>query len=427
MRSCLYPSNRLVLESRSQQTCNPFVHLLGQDWIGVHWQPDILPIAPNMVGQTSSHGWGAWRAPLAQALVRHHKVVQADHEPDFPPVARAAPGQTPGTAPQGRDQPTQGAIPAFHEGGLDRRAKLAQAQLLAKTARATADHASADLHDLARRVADLDYLGIKQGRRSHQPGLRLAAHFPTPPPPIHAPHDLQQRRRLGPPSIREPERELPGACDNLRDQRGCRLLSPRSKVDPQEEPTAHGQGCMHPFHLLGTQFGMRLIQLYALHIHVLHALAMVGLGPLGSHPLKAMHRLEIHRTDVRGARITDAPSLTFHQPYKRVFGELAAGHQGALPFRELPTACRTTPPFDMLVRSCPRPMGDVAFAGMIEPCTVWIRARESGISLWRWRRQCHSSPPVARYRLQDTGSTPVSPRYYSPGLPVFPLILFKQI
>ena len=113
------PASGLVLERRSQQACNPFVHLLGEDWICVHWQPDILPIAPYMVSQTYGHGWGAWCASLAQALMRHHKVVQADHEPDLPPVARAAPGQTPGAAPQGRNQPTQGAIPPFHKGCLD--------------------------------------------------------------------------------------------------------------------------------------------------------------------------------------------------------------------------------------------------------------------------------------------------------------------
>jgi len=64
-------------------------------------------------------------------------------------------------------------------------------------------------------------------------------------------------------------------------------------------------------------------------------------------------------------------------------------------------------------------MRDVAFTGTIAPGTVWIRARESRISLWRWRRQCHNSPPMARNGLKDTGATPVSPRYYSPGLPFF--------
>jgi hypothetical protein len=34
----------------------------------------------------------------------------------------------------------------------------------------------------------------------------------------------------------------------------------------------------------------------------------------------------------------------------------------------------------MLVRPCPRSMGDIAFTGTIEPGTVWIRARESAIS-----------------------------------------------
>src|SRR5262245_43847755 len=64
-------------------------------------------------------------------------------------------------------------------------------------------------------------------------------------------------------------------------------------------------------------------------------------------------------------------------------------------------------------------MRDVAFTGTIAPGTVWIRARESRISLWRWRRQCHNSPHMARNGLKDTGATPVSPRYYSPGLPEF--------
>src|SRR5262249_1969265 len=74
---------------------------------------------------------------------------------------------------------------------------------------------------------------------------------------------------------------------------------------------------------------------------------------------------------------------------------------------------------DMLVSTCPGSMHDVAFARTIEPCTMWIRTRESGISLVRWRRQGHNSPPLARNGLKDTGATPVSPRYYSPGLPPF--------
>src|SRR5262249_17997891 len=101
----------------------------------------------------------------------------------------------------------------------------------------------------------------------------------------------------------------------------------------------------------------------------------------------------------------------------RGFGELAAGHQGAVPFRELPTAGGTAQSFNALVRACPRPLHDVTFAGTIAPCTVWIRARESSISCFRWRRQCHSGPPLARNGLHGTEATPVVPRYYSPGLP----------
>src|SRR5207245_6246968 len=135
---------------------------------------------------------------------------------------------------------------------------------------------------------------------------------------------------------------------------------------------------MHPLDLFGTEFGMCLIQLHPLHLQVLHALPVVRLGPLGSHPLEAMDGLEVYGTDVGGPLIADAPPLTFHQPYHRVFRELAAGHQGALPCREFPAACRTAQPFDVLVPPCPRPMRDVVFAGTIELGTLWIRARESG-------------------------------------------------
>ena len=83
-----------------------------------------IPYTPYMIGQTYRHGWSARCAPLAQALVRPHKVGEADYEPDLPPVTSAAPGQTPGTTPQGCYQPTQGAIPPFHRGRLDRLPEL---------------------------------------------------------------------------------------------------------------------------------------------------------------------------------------------------------------------------------------------------------------------------------------------------------------
>src|SRR5262249_11366580 len=259
----------------------------------------------------------------------------------------------------------------------------------------------------------------EQGVRRHQPGLRLAAHFPTPPPPIHDPHDLKQRRSIGLPPVRKKERELLRASDDLREQRGCCALGTRAKVDPEEKPAPHRQGRMYPFHLFGTEFGMRLIQLHALHLHVLHPLAMVRLGPLCSHVLKAMDSLEIHGTDVRRALITDAPALAFQKLFHGRFGEFAPGHQGALPFGELPITSCTAQPVDVFVCACPRSMHDVAFAGVVESCTLWIRTRESGISLLHWRRLYHGGPPVARNGPKDTDVTPVFPRYYSPGLPYF--------
>ena len=123
------------------------------------------------------------------------------------------------------------------------------------------------------------------------------------------------------------------------------------------------------------------------------------------------------RALIGGALITDAPTLTFQELVHGRFWEFASGHQGPLPFGELSVACRAAQPFDVLVRPCPRPMRDVAFAGTIELRTLWIRAREASISLLDWRRQCHSGPPLSRIGPKDIDSTPVFPRYYSPGLP----------
>src|SRR5262245_43841767 len=144
----------------------------------MHRQPDILPIAPDMVGQTEGHRWGRRPGTVTQGLVWHHKVVEANHEPDLAAVARVAPRQTPRATPQGRDQPTQGAIPSFHKGGLDRLSELPEAQLLAKTARPTEDYAPAHLHDMARLVADFHDLRIVQVCGGHKPGVGLAAHLP---------------------------------------------------------------------------------------------------------------------------------------------------------------------------------------------------------------------------------------------------------
>jgi len=85
------PSRRLILESRGQQRCKAFVELLGEDRVCMHRQPDRLPRAPDMVSQPNGHRWGARPATLSQALVRHHKVVEADYEPALALMASAAP------------------------------------------------------------------------------------------------------------------------------------------------------------------------------------------------------------------------------------------------------------------------------------------------------------------------------------------------
>jgi hypothetical protein len=89
-------------------------------------------------------------------------------------------------------------------------------------------------------VPGLDHLGVEEGLWCHEPGLRLTPHLPTTPGPIHDAHNLEQRRRVGLPPIGETQGKLPGTRDDLRDQRGCRVLGPRSEVDPQEEPAPHG-------------------------------------------------------------------------------------------------------------------------------------------------------------------------------------------
>src|SRR5919204_3299188 len=162
---------------------------------------------------------------------------------------------------------------------------------------------------------------------------------------------------------------------------------------------------------------MRLVQLHTGHVDVPDHLLVMGLSTLSRHPLKAIHGLEVDATDVRGAFVTDTPPLTLQELLHGRFWQLAPRHQGALPLGKLPVAEGAPQPFDTLGRACPGAMGDVAYAGAIEPGTLWIRTRESGILLRRWRRRCHVGPPLAENGPEDTEHTPVFPRYYSPGLP----------
>ena len=103
----------------------------------MHWKPNILAIAPHMVGQADRHGRCAWRVALPQAFVGHDEVIEAHQYPDPPSMAVAEPGQAPGAAPQRDYRPSQRAIPPFHEGRLNRLPKLPKAQLFDKMAQAT--------------------------------------------------------------------------------------------------------------------------------------------------------------------------------------------------------------------------------------------------------------------------------------------------
>jgi hypothetical protein len=162
---------------------------------------------------------------------------------------------------------------------------------------------------------------------------------------------------------------------------------------------------------------MRLIHLHARDVHLLHSLLMMGVCAVGRHTLEAVDGLEIDGTNIRGPLVTDTPPLTFQQLYHGRFWQLAPRHQGAFPLGELPVAQGAAQPFDVPGLAGPSTMPNIACAGAIELCTVWIRARESSISLLRWRRPYHCGPPVAGNGPKDTEPTPVVPRYYSPGLP----------
>ena len=417
MRRSLGPATRLVLESWGQPPCTAVVHLRGEAWLGVPWQPNILPRAPDLVAQTSGQGWGARGAPVAQACMRQHHVGQADHAPDLPPVPRAAPGQTPGAAPPGRPQPPPGAIPACQAGGLERQATWAPGPRRATTAWATAADAPAARHDRARRVAARDPLGVTPGRWRDPPGLGLTASLPPPPAPIPAPHAVPPCRRRGLPAVGAKQWAWPRARPARRAPRRGRVRRTPAAVDPQAAPPPHGHRGLHPCPRWGTPCGRRFLPWHPLHRAVVHALLGVRLRPWGRHPWAARDGLESPSTHVRRAGGADAPPLPLHPLSDRVGRERAAGPQGARPCRALPVACRPTQSCAGLVRPGPRPRCAGPCAGALAPCTGWMRARASGLSRWRWRRQCHSGPPVVRHGRHETGSTPVMSRYSSPGLP----------
>ncbi len=74
--ACFLPLG-LVLEGWHEQMQDPLIQLLGQGRVGMHWEPDILPIAPDVVREANHHGRRAWRVALPQAFVGHDKVIKA--------------------------------------------------------------------------------------------------------------------------------------------------------------------------------------------------------------------------------------------------------------------------------------------------------------------------------------------------------------
>ena len=120
----------------------------------------------------------------------------------------------------------------------------------------TKHHAPADLHHPSSRVTDLDDLGVEQVLGGDEPGMRFPPDLPPPPATIDDAQYLEQRRAIGFPAVGEQEGYLPHMGDDLGHQRGSVLLRARAYVNPEDEPTAHRERCMNPYHLAGTEFGM---------------------------------------------------------------------------------------------------------------------------------------------------------------------------
>src|SRR5262249_37151474 len=138
---------------------------------------------------------------------------------------------------------------------------------------------------------------------------------PTTPAPIHHAHHLEQGRRVGLPAVRQEERQGLHTSHHLRNQRGGSVLSPRSKVYPEQKPTPHRSSRMAPRGAAAPPLRMRLIHLHARGVHLLHGLLMMGLCAVGRHTLEAVDGLEIDGTKVCCPLITDTPPLTLQPLY----------------------------------------------------------------------------------------------------------------
>jgi hypothetical protein len=267
-----------------------------------------------MVRQPESHGRRARGAPLAQALVRPHNVGEAHQQPDLAAVARGAPGQTPGAAPQGSAQPPQRPIPAFHARRLDRRAAWPEPPRRAQAAWTPADHASADLHTRARRVAALDALGVAQGLGGDEPGGGLRPTVPR-----------RRRRETTPKTWSNAGLD---ACQPAVSKRGpsrTRATTGATNVaacscvrGPMSTQSSNPLPIAKAVWIQATCRGRRVAGAASTWTPgpstARPPLAMVRRSALGRDGLQALHRCESHGTHVGSAFVTNAPALTLHQP-----------------------------------------------------------------------------------------------------------------
>lgn len=83
----------------------------------MHRIPQIVAIAPDVLGHPLGHGRGAWPTPLAEALRGQHEGVEIYQQSDPGAVAARTQGGATGAAAQASVKPPHGPIPPLPEGG----------------------------------------------------------------------------------------------------------------------------------------------------------------------------------------------------------------------------------------------------------------------------------------------------------------------
>ena len=173
----------------------------------MHRKPDIVLIAPHMMGQSDGHRRGAFCPSFSQTLMRDHKIVEADDQPDPSLMAHLRPRQTPCATTQRSDPSPKRAIPSFHKRRLNGGAQPPFSKLFEKPSRTSKDDLLGDFNKGACCIPDLDHLGVKEVIWGDQSGLGLSAHFALATETIDPSEHLNQGSRIGLPAIGEEHRD----------------------------------------------------------------------------------------------------------------------------------------------------------------------------------------------------------------------------